>query len=138
MSDVTRILSQIESVDPSAAEKLLPLVYEELRKLAAAKLAHEKPGQTLQATALVHDAYAQRPRQTRRAPRRLRHELLEVVCPRPPRPPESRLPPRTPSVQPTHTPGPTTAAKADRRQTPVALLATATSWRSFVSFLCLP
>jgi RNA polymerase sigma factor (TIGR02999 family) len=57
MSDVTRILSQIESGDPSAAEQLLPLVYDELRKLAAAKLAREKPGQTLQATALVHDAY---------------------------------------------------------------------------------
>ena len=57
MSDVTRILSQIESGDPSAAEKLMPLVYEELRKLAAARLALEKPGQTLQATALVHDAY---------------------------------------------------------------------------------
>lgn len=57
MSDVTCILSQIESGDPSAAEKLLPLVYDELRKLAAAKLAQEKPGQTLQATALVHDAY---------------------------------------------------------------------------------
>jgi RNA polymerase sigma factor (TIGR02999 family) len=57
MSDVTRILSQIDSGDPSAAEQLLPLVYDELRKLAAAKLAHEKPGQTLQATALVHEAY---------------------------------------------------------------------------------
>ncbi len=57
MSDITRILSQIESGDPSAAEQLLPLVYEELRQLAAAKLAHEKPGQTLQATALVHDAF---------------------------------------------------------------------------------
>ena len=57
MTDVTSILSQIESGDPSAAEQLLPLVYEELRKLAAAKLAQEKPGQTLQATALVHDAY---------------------------------------------------------------------------------
>jgi RNA polymerase sigma factor (TIGR02999 family) len=57
MSDVTRILSQIESGDPSAADQLLPLVYDELRKLAAARLAHEKPGQTLQATALVHDAY---------------------------------------------------------------------------------
>ncbi len=57
MSDVTRILSQIEAGDPSAAEQLLPLVYEELRKLAAAKLAQEKPGQTLQATALVHEAY---------------------------------------------------------------------------------
>src|SRR5260221_14506274 len=57
MSDVTRILSQIEQGDPSAAEQLLPLVYEELRKLAASKLAHEMPGQTLQATALVHEAY---------------------------------------------------------------------------------
>ena len=57
MSDVTQILSQIEDGDPSAAEQLLPLVYDELRNLAAAKLAQEKPGQTLQATALVHDAY---------------------------------------------------------------------------------
>jgi RNA polymerase sigma factor (TIGR02999 family) len=57
MPDVTQILSQIESGDPSAAEQLLPLVYEELRKLAAAKLVQEKPGQTLQATALVHEAY---------------------------------------------------------------------------------
>jgi RNA polymerase sigma factor (TIGR02999 family) len=57
MSDVTRILSAIEQGDPSAPEQLLPLVYEELRQLAAAKLAQEKPGQTLQATALVHEAY---------------------------------------------------------------------------------
>lgn len=57
MSDVTRILDQIQRGDPHAAEQLLPLVYDELRKLAAAKLAREKPGQTLQATALVHDAY---------------------------------------------------------------------------------
>jgi RNA polymerase sigma factor (TIGR02999 family) len=57
MPDVTGILSKIESGDPSAADQLLPLVYEELRKLAAARLAHEKPGQTLQATALVHEAY---------------------------------------------------------------------------------
>jgi len=57
MSDVTHILSAIEQGDPSAAEQLLPLVYEELRKLAAQKLAQEKPGQTLQATALVHEAY---------------------------------------------------------------------------------
>jgi RNA polymerase sigma factor (TIGR02999 family) len=57
MSDVTCILSQIESGDPSAAEQLLPLVYDELRKLAVAKLAFEKPGQTLQATALVHEAF---------------------------------------------------------------------------------
>src|SRR5437867_8997016 len=57
MSEVTRILSAIEDGDPSAAGELLPLVYEELRKLAAQKLAQEKPGQTLQATALVHEAY---------------------------------------------------------------------------------
>src|SRR5438045_8568819 len=57
MSDVTRILSQIEEGDPQAAEELLPVVYDELRKLAAARLAQEKPGQTLQATALVHEAY---------------------------------------------------------------------------------
>lgn len=57
MSDVTQILSAIEGGDSKAAEKLLPLVYEELRKLAAVKLASEKPGQTLQATALVHEAY---------------------------------------------------------------------------------
>ena len=57
MTDVTQILSAIEEGDLSAAEQLLPLVYEELRKLAAAKLANEKPGQTLQATALVHEAY---------------------------------------------------------------------------------
>jgi RNA polymerase sigma factor (TIGR02999 family) len=57
MSDVTRLLSAIEQGDPKAAEQLLPLVYKELRKLAAKKMAREKPGQTLQATALVHDAY---------------------------------------------------------------------------------
>src|SRR6187399_1612934 len=56
-SDVTRILSAIENGDPSAAEQLLPLVYEELRKLAAQRLAQERPGQTLQPTALVHEAY---------------------------------------------------------------------------------
>src|SRR5262245_5178940 len=57
MGDVTRILSQIDAGDLQAADRLLPLVYDELRNLAAAKLAHEKPGQTLQATALVHEAY---------------------------------------------------------------------------------
>ena len=57
MADVTQILSRIESGDPTAAEQLLPLVYDELRRLAAQRLAHEKPGQTLQATALVHEAY---------------------------------------------------------------------------------
>src|SRR5437016_10860993 len=56
-SDVTRILSDIEQGDPSAAEQLLPLVYDELRRLAAQRLAQEMPGQTLQATALVHEAY---------------------------------------------------------------------------------
>ncbi len=62
--DVTRILSRIEHGDGRAAEQLLPLVYEELRKLAAAKMAEEKPGQTLQATALVHEAYVRLVSQT--------------------------------------------------------------------------
>jgi len=57
MSDVTRILSAVEQGDPHAAEQLLPLVYDELRKLATEKMAIERPGQTLQATALVHEAY---------------------------------------------------------------------------------
>ena len=57
MNDVTQILKAIDSGDPAAADQLLPLVYDELRKLAAQRLAQEKPGQTLQATALVHDAY---------------------------------------------------------------------------------
>ena len=57
MSDVTRILESIEHGDPKAADQLLPLVYEELRKLAAAKMAHEAPHQTLQPTALVHEAW---------------------------------------------------------------------------------
>src|SRR5215813_14320276 len=56
-NDVTRILSALSQGDPHAAEQLLPLVYEELRQLAAQRLVHEKPGQTLQATALVHEAY---------------------------------------------------------------------------------
>src|SRR5262245_25261892 len=57
MSDVTQVLQQIDADDPSAAEQLLPLVYDELRKLAAARMAHESPGHTLQPTALVHEAY---------------------------------------------------------------------------------
>src|SRR5258708_7173220 len=57
MSEVTRILSAIEQGEAHSAEQLLPLVYDELRRLAAEKMAHEKPGQTLQATALVHEAY---------------------------------------------------------------------------------
>jgi RNA polymerase sigma factor (TIGR02999 family) len=72
MSDVTRILSAIDQGDPHAAEQLLPLVYDELRQLAAQRLAHEKPGQTLQATALVHEAY------------------LRLVSPPPPSPDEAR------------------------------------------------
>ncbi len=62
MNEVTQILSAIEQGDPQAAEQLLPLVYEELRKLAAQRLAQEKPGQTLHATALVHDQLAIRER----------------------------------------------------------------------------
>jgi len=57
MHEVTRILSAIEQGDPQAAEQLLPLLYEELRRLAAEKMAHEKPGQTLEPTALLHEAY---------------------------------------------------------------------------------
>jgi len=57
MSDVTQLLNAIEAGEPKAADRLLPLVYEELRKLAAAKMAQEKPGQTLQPTALIHEAY---------------------------------------------------------------------------------
>ena len=57
MNEVTRILQAIDHGDPRAAEQLLPLVYDELRRVAAEKLAHENPGQTLQATALVHEAY---------------------------------------------------------------------------------
>ena len=57
MSDVTRLLDAVERGEPQAAEELLPLVYEELRRLAAAKMANEKPGQTLQPTALVHEAW---------------------------------------------------------------------------------
>ncbi|MGI9471994.1 MAG: sigma-70 family RNA polymerase sigma factor [Rubripirellula sp.] len=57
MSDITQIILEVERGDPNAAERLLPLVYDELRKLASVRLANEKPGQTLQATALVHDVY---------------------------------------------------------------------------------
>ena len=57
MNNVTQILVAMEKGEPAAAEQLLPLVYEELRKLAVQKMAHERPGQTLQATALVHEAY---------------------------------------------------------------------------------
>src|SRR4029078_7857564 len=57
MNEITRILTAVDAGDPRAAEQLLPLVYEELRKLATVKLAQEKPGQTLEATALVHEAY---------------------------------------------------------------------------------
>ena len=70
MSDVTHILNAIEQGDPQAAEQLLPLVYDELRRLAAQKLAQEKPGQTLQATALMQDGHDLVGRQTRIEKRR--------------------------------------------------------------------
>ena len=80
MSDVTQILSQIEQGDPSGAEQLLPLVYEALRKLAAAKLAHEKPGQTLQATALVHEAYVRLAGENRHDPWRSRRQFFSAAA----------------------------------------------------------
>ena len=83
MSDVTRILSQIEPGDPAAAEQLLPLVYDELRKLAAAKLAQEKPGQTLQATALVHEAYLRLVGRGRGGTRELREKAGSSDSPSP-------------------------------------------------------
>lgn len=98
MSDVTRILSRIEASDALAAEQLLPLVYEELRNLAAAKLAHEKPGLTVQATALVHEAYlvesfcepGQRTRQVRQADYHSQTEDLLTSCRALERPPRCR------------------------------------------------
>lgn len=80
MSDVNLILSQIASGDPSAAEQLLPLVYDELRKLAAAKLDHEKPGQTLQATALVHEAYLRLVGESRDGPWRGRRQFFSAAA----------------------------------------------------------
>lgn len=80
MSDVTQILSAIEQGDPKAAEELLPLVYDELRKLAAAKLAHEKPGQTLQATALVHEAYLRLAGEDRQEPWRCRRQFFAAAA----------------------------------------------------------
>jgi RNA polymerase sigma factor (TIGR02999 family) len=80
MSDLTRILSQIERGDAQAAEKLLPLVYEELRKLAALKLAQEKPGQTLQATALVHEAYLRLAGENRQEPWRGRAQFFAAAA----------------------------------------------------------
>jgi hypothetical protein len=71
MSDITNIPSAIEQGEPRAAEQLLPLVYDELRRLAAEKLAHEHPGQTLQATALVHEAYLRLGQATLQHPRTL-------------------------------------------------------------------
>jgi RNA polymerase sigma factor (TIGR02999 family) len=70
MADTTQLLSRIESGDAAAAEELLPLVYDELRRLAAARLTHEKPGQTLGATALVHEAYLRLVGPADRAPQR--------------------------------------------------------------------
>ena len=78
MSEVTRILSAIEQGDPSAAEQLLPLVYDELRQLAAQKLAHERAGQTLQATALVHESARRKQRVKHGGRRRID---LDEACP---------------------------------------------------------
>src|SRR5438094_5693058 len=80
MSDVTRILSAIEEGDAKAAEQLLPLVYDELRKLAAHRLAQEKPGQTLQATALVHEAYLRLVGGGRDAPWNSRGHLIAAAA----------------------------------------------------------
>ena len=80
MSDVTRILDQIESGDPSAAEQLLPLIYDELRKFAAAKMAQEQPGQTLQATALVHEAYLRLTGERREEPWHGRREFFAAAA----------------------------------------------------------
>jgi RNA polymerase sigma factor (TIGR02999 family) len=80
MTDVTRILSQIESGDPSAADRLLPLVYNELRKLAAQKMAKENPGQTLQATALVHEAYVRLAGENRQEPWRSRRQFFAAAA----------------------------------------------------------
>src|SRR4051794_30599713 len=80
MSDVTHILSQIEKGEPQAAERLLPLVYDELRKLAAVKLAQEKPGQTLQATALVHEAYVRLAGENPQEPWRSRRQFFAAAA----------------------------------------------------------
>jgi RNA polymerase sigma factor (TIGR02999 family) len=80
MSDVTRILSAIEQGDPQASEQLLPLVYEELRRLAAQKMAQEKPGQTLQATALVHEAYLRLTGSEARGPYRDRSHFFAAAA----------------------------------------------------------
>jgi RNA polymerase sigma factor (TIGR02999 family) len=80
MNDVTQILSRIEAGDPTAAEQLLPLVYDELRKLAAAKLALEKPGQTLEATALVHEAYVRLAGENRQEPWRSRRQFFAAAA----------------------------------------------------------
>jgi hypothetical protein len=81
--DVTQILSQINDGDPSAAEQLLPLVYEELRRLAAAKMAQEKTGQTLQATALVHEAYIRLAGSSQERWENRRHFFLEAETAQP-------------------------------------------------------
>jgi RNA polymerase sigma factor (TIGR02999 family) len=77
--DVTQILGRIEAGEPHAAEELLPLVYEELRKLAAAKMAQEKPGQTLQPTALVHEAYLRLSGENRQEPWRGRRQFFAAA-----------------------------------------------------------
>ena len=79
MTDVTKILSQIEQGDPTATEQLLPLVYDELQKMASAKLAQEMPGQTLQGTALVHEAYLRLAGENRQQPWRGRRQFFAAA-----------------------------------------------------------
>ena len=88
MNDLTQLLAAVDQGDPHAAEQLLPLVYDELRQLAAVRLAHERPGQTLQATALVHEAYLRlvgNPELTPRA-RRRNGRTADISLPLPRRP----------------------------------------------------
>jgi RNA polymerase sigma factor (TIGR02999 family) len=80
VNDITRILSDIEQGDPQAADRLLPLVYDELRRLAAARLAREKPGQTLDATALVHEAYLRLAGQEDQPPFANRHHFFAAAA----------------------------------------------------------
>ncbi len=80
MTDVTQILNAIQDGDPSASDQLFPLVYEELRRLARQKLAHEKPGQTLQATALVHEAWLRLAREDRQEPWHGRRQFFSAAA----------------------------------------------------------
>ena len=126
MNDVTRILSAIEHGDPQAAEQLLPLVYDELRKLAAQRLAQEKPGQTLQATALVHEAYLRLVERTTPGA----GTAAATSSPRPPRPCAASWS-RTPAASGREKHGGGPRARRPRRRRPGrSRPAGATSWPS--------